>query len=176
MLHLDVVGKSVGIRIGKQRAAGGFLAVRDAIAIGIFEQGICAGKQLGGIGDPVIVAVRIGRIGAGLELLEIGAPVPIGIQRGIARIGLAETVGILKPTWHAVAVGVLDAQRVGFEFDVIDLHPSAGGATGALDFQGVGTRGRRNGRSRDGDDEGGIPGHCVAGGDRCPVEAKHHVM
>ena len=68
------------------------------------------------VGQSVLVCVRILRIGAHLEFLEIGQAVVVGIERGVVDFGI-EPVGHFVNIRHTVAIRVSRRVRHDLEDD-----------------------------------------------------------
>ena len=99
------IGQAVAVEVGD---------VAGEIEPGGFARG---GERVGAVmdfhavGNVIVVAVGVARIGAGEILADIGEIVVVGIERRVGGVGRIEEVGDFPGIGHAVAVAVRRGQR-----------------------------------------------------------------
>ena len=104
-------GGWLGMRVGRVRPDGHFVAVCEAIAIGVCHKGIEVGHWGGlRLGDWLIMGVE--GIGPQGDFIAIGNPVPIGI--GVERVGATgEFIAIAQAIAIIIGTTVEDTQGIG---------------------------------------------------------------
>ena len=167
LFEFDVIRESVAIGIRGQRAGGGFLAVGKPIAIGVGIERIGPERELAGIRQPVIVAVRVRGISACQKLREIAETVRVGVGQGVRRVRITQAVKLLEPKRHAVGVGIREGAGIRLQPDEVQTDVAAGPSASAFDLQDI--------RPRDGGDRRGGNGEHQRAIIRDPVAHAHGV-
>ena len=113
--QLGIVRRPVAIRIGDDRIcpSAEFLDVDESVAVRIFEavgkernRAVCSFPR---VGHAVAICVGGMRIRPGAEFGKIGKSVAVGIERRVGSVCGIESVPLLPPVGHAVAILIDDA-------------------------------------------------------------------